>query len=176
MECGGKHRDCHSPAFWWCLYHSPERLTHPSCHLNTESDLSTYCMCRFFKRERKRAACTPAQVLCVCELKSKSSIRAEAHSCDRTFLTVCKFWPSNRASLANTLLTQTCAACWSRLRSTTTAHFTHVPWSQHIWQFYDAVNPIMGSSLRNTHHESSVCRAPLKWGGGCGLLETHGII
>lgn len=176
MECGGKHRDCHSPAFWWCY----TTLLKGSHILAVILTLNLTCqhiaLCRFFKRERKRAVCTPAQVLCVCELKSKSSIRAEAHSCDRTFLTVCTFWPSNRASLANTLLTQTCAACWSRLRSTTTAHFTHVPWSQHIWQFYDAVNPIMGSSLRNTHHESSVCRAPLKWGGGCGLLETHGII
>lgn len=38
------------------LCYSAERLTHPACHLNTESDLSTYYMCLLFKLDWKRAA------------------------------------------------------------------------------------------------------------------------
>lgn len=43
------------------LYHSAERLTHPACHLNTESDLSTYWMCPLLKLDRKRAV-----TMCYC--------------------------------------------------------------------------------------------------------------
>lgn len=71
------------------LYHSAERLTHPACHLNTESDLSTCWMCPLLKFDWKRAAtmCYCVQVLVHLWVR-KSSMHAEVHACDFALLPV----------------------------------------------------------------------------------------
>lgn len=79
--------------FLMMLYHSAKRLTHLACHLNTESDLSTYWTCPLLKPEWKRAACYSSN----CVFESFWTCEMAVNVCDLTFLPypwTSILWPS----------------------------------------------------------------------------------